>query len=58
MEIETNLNLDDYVSLCRKAGAKGKSFKTRHKNIQSLATKLFKVFKGIANLIVSDNFPP
>ena len=36
---------------------KDNSFKIHHKNIQSLAIELFKIFKGIANPVSYDIFP-
>ena len=47
----------DYITSFEDLLKRDSSFKIHHKNIQSLATELFKVKKGIANPILCDIFP-
>ena len=48
---------DDYVTSFEDLLKKDNSLKTNHKNIQTLATELFKVKKGLANPILCHIFP-
>ena len=48
---------NDYITSFEDLLKKDNSFKTHHKNIQSLAIQLFKVEKGIANPRLCDIFP-
>ena len=48
---------NDYATAFKDLLKKGNSFKIHHKNMQSLAIKLFKVKKGISNPILCDIFP-
>ena len=47
----------DYITSFEDLLKKNNSFKTHHKNIQSLAIEHFKAKKGIADPILCDIFP-